>query len=159
MTRIETVLIVHKPPKILLGLKNPKKKFGGKWNGFGGGLKEKESLEDCAIRETLVETGIKVKDLKKMGEILFKFETDEHDHYVYFFKARRYEGTLDKSKDFEEYDWFHVDDLEKIYDQMMPADRYWLPYFVQDKMFKGEVHFNTEFGVAFHKINEIELKK
>jgi len=155
MVRIETVLIVHKQSKVLLGFKNPKKKFGGKWNGFGGGVELGYTIEDTAIKETFDETGIKVKDLKKMGIILFKFDTDEHDHEVHFFMAEEYEGTPNISKDFVEYQWFHVDDLEKIYNQMMPADRYWLPYFVQGKMFKGNVYFDGEFNVINHEIKEV----
>lgn len=156
MARIETVLIVHQPPKILLGLKNSNKKFGGKWNGFGGGLKGGESLESCVIRETLDETGIKVKDISKRGKILFKFEKDdEPDHEVYFYKAGDFQGNLNTSKDFIGYRWFHTKELEGIYDQMMPADRYWLPLFIQGKMFKGNVCFNDEFQVFSYEITEV----
>lgn len=155
MKRIETLLIVHKHSKILLGFKNPGKKFGGKWNGFGGGLEDGESLEECAIRETYSETGIIPKNLEKAGKILFKFKTDEHDHEVIFYRAKDYEGILDKSKDFIEYGQFDIKELEKIYDQMMPADRFWLPLFVQEKMFKGYVCFDSEFKVVSYEINEV----
>ena len=45
--------------EILLGMK--KRGFGqGKWNGFGGKVKEGESIRECARRETLEECGLKV---------------------------------------------------------------------------------------------------
>ena len=156
MLRIETVLIVHQPPKILLGFKNSNKKFGGKWNGFGGGLKKGESLENCAIRETFDETGIKVKDISRRGKILFKFEKDdEPDHEVHFYETKDYLGELDTSKDFREYNWFYTKELDSIYDQMMPADRYWLPLFVKGKMFEGNVCFDNEFKVSSYEITEV----
>jgi len=155
MVRIETVLIVHKQSKVLLGLKHPKKKFGGRWNGFGGGLKAGESLEECAIRETEKETGIIPKNLEKLGIILFKFKTDEQDHEVHFYRASEYDGVLKPTEDFIEYREFPPEKLKTIYNDMMPADRYWLPYFVQGKMFKGNVCFSKEFNVINHEINEV----
>jgi 8-oxo-dGTP diphosphatase / 2-hydroxy-dATP diphosphatase len=159
MTRIETVLIVQKNSKILLGFKNPEKKFGGRWNGFGGGLEEGQSLEECAITETYDETGITPKNLKRLGKILFHFSTDEQDHEVHFLQADDYEGILDTSKDFIEYREFSPDELEIIYDKMMPADRYWLPYFIEGKMFRGDVILNKKDGkfiLVSHTIREVK---
>jgi 8-oxo-dGTP pyrophosphatase MutT (NUDIX family) len=45
--RILTLCIIHKDSKILLGMK--KRGFGaGFWNGFGGKVKEGESIEEAA---------------------------------------------------------------------------------------------------------------
>jgi len=156
MTRVETVLIVYRKPKILLGFKDPNKKFGGRWNGFGGGVENGESLEECAIRETEQETGIRPKNPTRVGEILFKFETDEQDHEVHIFKAEEYEGVLNTTKDFIEYREFTPEELTKMYDKMMPADRYWLPLFVQEQNFVGEVVFNSKFQVASYNIRRIK---
>lgn len=157
--RIETVLIVQKNSKILLGLKSPKKKFGGMWNGFGGGLEDGQTIEECAITETYDETGITPKNLKRLGKILFHFSTDEQDHEVHFLQADDYEGILDTSKDFTEYREFSLSELEKIYDEMMPADKFWLPYFINGKMFKGKIYLgkkNGNFIVENYEINEVE---
>ncbi|NCN86935.1 NUDIX domain-containing protein [archaeon] len=157
MTRIETIVIVHKDSKILLGLKNPNKKFGGKWNGFGGGLEENQTLEECAITETIDETGITPKNLTRVGQILFKFEINEQDHEVHIYRATDYGGILDTSKDFIEYKEFEKKDLENIYEKMMPADKYWLPLFFDKKLFKGDVLFDKE--MKNPKVNIYEVEK
>lgn len=154
--RIETVLIVNKDSKILLGLKHPKKKFGGRWNGFGGGLKDGESLEECAIRETEKETGITPKNLEKLGIILFKFKTDEQDHEVHFYRAGDYNGILRPTEGFTEYREFSPEELKTIYDDMMSADRHWLPLFVKNEMFGGEAVFDEELNVIYHNINPVD---
>jgi 8-oxo-dGTP pyrophosphatase MutT (NUDIX family) len=157
MTRIETLLIVKKDSKMLLGYKHPEKKFGGKWNGFGGGLKEGETLEECIIRETKKETGITPRNITKLGKIIFHFLTDEQDHEVHFYQATDYEGKLDTSKDFTEYREFSPDELEAI--NMIPADRYWLSFFVEGKKFKGGITFGVstgDFYVVSYKINKVD---
>ena len=157
MKRIETILIIYQPPKILLGFKNPKKKFGGKWNGFGGGLEEGQSLEECAIKETFDETGLFVKDLKKRGIIMFYFENGE-EHEVHFYITNNYKGKPDTSKDFVKYKFFHEEEMSKVYDNMMPADRYWIPFLISGKLFTGEVYFTKKSGkleVKNHNINAV----
>ncbi len=156
MARIETILIIQKGNKIILGLKNPEKKFGNKWNGFGGGLESGETLEEAAIRETLEETGAAPKDLTKRGIILFEFESDEQDHEVHIFRAGDYEGKLTPSEDFSEYREFSETDLVGVYPQMMPADRHWLPLFIQRKLFRGEVKFDKKFKNPEVNIYQVE---
>ena len=152
MKRIETLSIVHCPPKILLGLKHSRKKFGNKWNGWGGGVEEGETIEGAREREELDEGGITLINSIKCGIILFKFIPDE-EHEVHIFKANGYKGELKPSNDFVKYDWFH--EREIPFDDMMPADRYWLPYLIKGVPFKGVVYFDNNFQVISHKINEV----
>ena len=64
--RLVTLCIIHKHPKILLGMK--KRGFGaGRWNGFGGKVNIVEAIEDSAKREFREEAGIEVKNLNKVG--------------------------------------------------------------------------------------------
>ena len=153
MTRLETLSIVHQSPRILLGLKNQKKKFGGKWNGWGGGVEPREKIEETIRRENFDEGGITLKNPIKLGIILFKFLTNEQDHEVHIYKAEGYKGTLKASDDFVGYAWFHENNLPVK--NMMPADRYWLPYFVQGKIFRGNVCFGNKFNVTSYKINKV----
>ena len=148
----ETVLIVHKDKKILLGMKNPKKFGGNKWNGFGGKVKPGETTDQAAIRESFEEGGIKIKNLRKLGEILFRFETDEPDHQVHFYKAKDYEGILKESNELIRFEWFPEDKLP--INEMWLADRYWLPFFIQNKEFRGVVVFDNNFKVKMYEINE-----
>ena len=57
--------------KILLTMK--KRGFGvGFWNGFGGKVKEGETIEAVAIRETEEESGIVVSKIKGRGILQFE---------------------------------------------------------------------------------------
>ena len=137
MTRIETVAIVHQHPRILLGMK--KQRFGrGKYNGFGGKVEEGETIEQAATREAFEEAGIQLIAPKKVGEILFQFQTGEQDHLVHFFKTNEYSGEPKESEEMTT-EWFHVDNIP--YEQMWADDKYWLPLFLANKKFKGNFIF------------------
>ena len=134
-------------------MKNPEKFGGGRWNGFGGEVEPGETIEEAAVREAFEEGGINVINLKKLGNILFRFKTDEPNHDVYFYKAEDYEGELKESSEMKKYEWFKENHLPL--DNMWPADRYWLPLFIQGKMFKGNVCFDKEFQVSSYEIIEV----
>ncbi len=152
MTRVETLVLIHQHPKVLLAMK--KRRFGkGRYNGFGGGLKEGEAIIDCAIRETKEESGIIVSDLIYVGKILFKFlDSDEQDHEVHFYKATNYEGEPVETEEMNP-KWFHHEELP--YEEMWPDDKYWMPLFLEGKKFIGEFHFSDE-GITHYELNEVE---
>jgi len=151
MTRVKTVSIVYRQPNVLLGLK--KKKFGvGKYNGFGGGVEQGESLEQSAIRETFEEAGITLINPTRLGMILFKFQTNEQDHLVHFFRTNEYEG-IPKESDEITTDWFHESFLP--YKQMWSGDKYWLPMLLAGKKFKGNFLFDKDFKIAEYKLEEV----
>jgi len=152
MTKIETVSIIHQPPRILLGMK--KVRFGaGRYNGFGGKVENGESLVESAIRETEEEAGIKIKNPEKVGEILFKFETNEQDHLVHFFRASEFNGMLIESDEMKP-GWFHIRDIP--YEQMWPDDKYWLPLLIAGKKFMGVFCFDSQFKIVKHELREVD---
>ena len=154
MARIETVSIVYQPPKILLGMK--KKKFGkGRYNGFGGGVNDGESLERCAIRETSEEAGIIMINPERMGRILFDFQDGEQDHLVYFFRALNFDGVPMESEEMKP-EWFHIKDIP--YEQMWPDDKHWLPILLEGRKFIGYFHFHKQRKIAGYELNEIKNK-
>jgi 8-oxo-dGTP pyrophosphatase MutT (NUDIX family) len=152
--REETLLIVYRKERILLGYKNPGKKFGGKWNGWGGDVKPGETPEQSILREVAEETNgkIQVETPEKVGEILFSFETDEQDHRVHIFVASNYTGDLEPTEDFTEYREFPKDNLPE---EMMPADRHWMPYLTQGKLFQGKVFFDRAFKNPIVNLEEV----
>lgn len=153
MTRVETVTIIYQPPKILLGMK--RLRLGkGKYNGFGGGVEEGESLEECAIRETLEEAGIRIRTPEKRGKVLFQFENHvEQDHLVYFFIARSFEGEPTETDEMRP-EWFDVNEIP--YSQMWPADKFIFPVFLSKRKFDGNVQFDANHNLKSYEINEVD---
>ena len=148
--KITTLCIIHKHPKILLGMK--KRGFGkGRWNGFGGKVKEDENLKQAAIREFQEEAGIIVSDIEKVGTIDFVWPDSANNQEVHIFKARDYEGEIAESEEMMP-QWFHVDNIP--FESMWPDDKHWLPLFLEDKKFFGQCFFDDE-----NRIREISIKE
>lgn len=65
------------------------------WECAGGGLEDGETMDECAIRETLEETSQHVVDLRCRG--IFKLYLKNHDRSEY---GALYTGTIDTLKPF-----------------------------------------------------------
>ena len=64
-----------------------------KWVGIGGKFEDKESPEECAIRETLEETGLTLNSYRYCGIVTFvsdKWETE----YMHIFHSDDFSGEL-----------------------------------------------------------------
>lgn len=153
--RIESLVIVRKEDKILLGLKKKREKktgFGvGKWNGYGGGMKDEDNgnIEACARRETFDESGIRLGPLRKVGVTKYSFEEeDEGDHEVHIYVANSFEGELSDTDEMYMHTWFHVDDIPFDANEnsngcgMWHNDRFWMPYLIREEEFDAEIHMN-----------------
>jgi len=151
VTRLEAVSIIYQPPRILLGRK--KIKFGkGKYNGFGGGLKDGESLEECAIRETFEESNITIINPERMGEIKFQFESNEQDHLINFFRATEFFGKALETREMKPV-WINVSNIP--YNQMWADDKYWLPLIISRQKFKGNFLFDVFDKIVNYELNEV----
>lgn len=72
MRKFLTLCIVHQSPRVLLGMK--KRGFGaGRWNGFGGKVRDGETIEEAARREMEEEAGIQPSTFERVGVIDFEF--------------------------------------------------------------------------------------
>ncbi len=153
---LATLCLVYQHPKILLGMK--KRGFGvGRWNGFGGKVKEEESIEKAAKREVLEESGLKVKTLSKKGVLDFEFKDETENIEVHVFKIADFIGEPVESEEMKP-QWFSVEEIP--FDKMWPDDKYWLPYFLEDKNFYGRFLFDHPSGSDYtSKILEREIKE
>lgn len=105
-------VFIAKGGKYLLG-KRKNSHGHGQWSLPGGHLEGGESFEDCCIRETEEETGLRIRNVRK-----FDFTNDifveEGKHYVtLFFEADCESGELvnrEPEKCFE-WGWFGKDEL------------------------------------------------
>ena len=62
-----------------------------KWIGVGGKFEDKESPEDCLLRETFEETGLTLTDYRYRG--LVTFVSDQYPtEYMHLFTATGWEG-------------------------------------------------------------------
>ena len=64
-----------------------------KWIGVGGKFEDKESPEDCILRETFEETGLTLTDYRYRGLVTF-VNTIYETEYMHLFTATGWEGTI-----------------------------------------------------------------
>jgi len=147
-----TLCIVHQHPKVLLGMK--KRGFGaGKWNGFGGKLKEGEATEDAARRELKEEAGITAGSLDKIGVLQFEFKGDPEIKQVHVFKTNKFSGEIKESEEMKP-QWFYIDEIP--FREMWPDDVYWFPMFLKNRKFKGKFFFGENNSILEKELEESE---
>lgn len=130
--------MVLKDDQILLGMK--KRGFGvGRWNGFGGKLEEGETIEQGAHRELEEEIGIKALNMQKVGILDFSFENDPKILEVHIFKITDFTGEPVESEEMKP-QWFSFENIP--FEQMWSDDKFWFPYLLNNKMFKGAFLFD-----------------
>lgn len=151
-TKITTLCLVYKHPKILLGMK--KRGFGeGRWNGYGGKVKDGETLEESMIREMQEESGITPTKFEKRGVFFCEFkEKPEQIIEVNLFAIHEYEGELSETEEMKP-GWFDVNDLP--WEEMWDEDKIWYPMFLEGKEFKGNFLFDGDEKVIRHELEEI----
>lgn len=142
-TLIEVIDRANK--RILLAMK--KRGFGvGKYNGYGGKVKEGESVESAAVRELNEESGLVVMpgDLIKVCEFDFYFpHKPEFNQTVHVFVVEKYSGEPVETEEMA-YKWFGFDEVP--YSQMWDDDKYWLERVVNGEKLKGYFQFKNVNG-------------
>ena len=152
MKKILTLCIVHQEPKILLGMK--KIGFGqGRWNGFGGKVKEGESIEEAAKRELREEVGVTAKNIQHLGILDFSWRDKPLDLEVHIFKALDFSGEPAESNEMKP-QWFKTDEIQ--FDEMWQDDKHWLPLFLEGKKFHGKFIFDNSDNILDYSLNEIK---
>lgn len=105
-------VIVIKNGKILLG-KRKNAHGEGTWCFPGGHLKFNESWEDCALRETIEETAITIKNIR-FGTATNDIFQAEEKHYITIFMLSDYDSgevKVMEPEKCERWDWFEWDKL------------------------------------------------
>ena len=135
------VLVINKNNQILLGKRKAKHGLST-WGTPGGHLEFMETFEDCAIREVLEETGLRILN-PEFFALTNDFFCNDNKHYVsIFMKAIYQEGQEVQNiepHNFEKWQWFYINEL--------PSDLFWpLKQLVNDrnygKRFEGILYNN-----------------
>ncbi len=151
MKKVLTLCVIHQGDRVLLGMK--KRGFGaGRWNGFGGKVLENEKIVDAAKRELAEEAGIHIRVPEKRGILEFEFEGDPHLLEVHVYGGNQFEGEPVETEEMKP-QWFHVKEIP--YDTMWPDDRYWFPYFLEGKNFRGRFIFQDVHTLVQHTLEEV----
>ena len=146
-----TLLYIIKDGKVLLGEK--KRGFGqGYLNGFGGKQQEGETIEECMVRETMEEIGIKPIGLEMRALINFDlyYKGEKEKEKTYVFVASGYEGEIRESEEMKPV-WFELQSLP--YDKMFSDDIYWLPSLLEGKTFTADIKMDENFKTTHFDIN------
>jgi 8-oxo-dGTP pyrophosphatase MutT (NUDIX family) len=107
---------------------------------FPGGKKEaNESMEDCVVRETLEETGLLIKNPKKVGYMEFP----EMNFYVHIYKSTEFEGNIINKED--EVSAFWVDKDNIPLNEMREADQNFMPDLLAGKYINRRYHYDENF--------------
>ena len=105
-------VLVWKNKKLLLG-KRLHKDQSYSWQFPGGHLENDESVVECARREVLEETGLKIKQLRHLGFTDKSFEMNQQQYITLFVSAEYESGkaqVLEPDK-CEDWQWFDCADL------------------------------------------------
>lgn len=102
-----------------------------KWIGIGGKFEDKESPEDCMLREALEETGLTLTSYRYRGLVTFVSDRWPTE-YMHLFHADGFSGQL-KSCDEGDLQWLPKEQLYSL--PMWEGDRIFLDLLEQDVPF------------------------
>ena len=102
-----------------------------KWLGIGGKFEDKESPEDCALREIKEETGLTVTDYRYRGIVTFVSDEWETE-YMHLFTAEGFTGNIIEC-DEGDLEWVKKKDVIKL--PMWEGDRIFLDLIERDDPF------------------------
>lgn len=134
-----TIVFCLRGDDILLGMK--KQGFGvGKWNGFGGKVKDGETIAEAAARELQEEAGINAdpNDLAQVAQLEFWF-ADTPIFEAHVFTVHSWRGEPAESDEMRP-QWFSHADIP--WDTMWSDDPIWLPEVLAGRTVKGVFRFD-----------------
>ena len=132
--RNEQVLLARKTGKIGAGC----------LNGYGGEIEDGESARQAAVRELEEESGLEVLQASLEEVALITFHNQKVDGTIvpcegHVFFARGCDGVAKSTPEMAAPTWFNITAI--AYDEMMLADKEWLPLVFAGKKIIGTVWY------------------
>ena len=153
--QLATLCYVRKNGKTLMIYRNkkPNDVHEGKWNGLGGKFNAGEMPEECAVREVLEESGLRVKNPRLHGILTFPLFSGGKDWYVFVYVFDDFDGNLIES-DEGQLAW--IDDNELLNLNLWEGDLYFLRWINEKRFFSGKFIYEAgrlqDYKVIFHDI-------
>lgn len=116
----------------------------GKWIGVGGHIENKESPEECLLREVYEETGLQLTKYKLCGKL--HFYIDDTYELCYLYTSSSFRGDL---KDCDEgvLKWIPQDEILKL--NLWQGDRLFLK-----KLFDEDAYFEMKLVYVQDELKE-----
>jgi 8-oxo-dGTP diphosphatase len=160
-----TLVFPIKNNRILLARKM-KKVGAGKWNGFGGKPEQQDvTIRDTACRELFEETGEGIKTIPEnlipkaiIDFFFFDNISDEANFSVAIYLIEKFEGEAYGTPEMQTPTWFPVSLIP--YDEMLPADKDFVPKLFGTETFYGRVRFSEDMSQVLesdYKVMPLEI--
>jgi 8-oxo-dGTP diphosphatase len=135
--KLATLCYLRRNGKTLMVHRVKKKNdmHAGKWNGLGGKLEPGETPEECAVREIMEESGLRVFNPILKGVLTFPAFSNDEDWYAFVFLVNEFEGELIDSPE-GNLKW--IDNTELLNLNLWEGDRIFLPWLEQQAFFSGK---------------------
>lgn len=140
-----TLIFCIRGDQVLLAMK--KRGFGsGKWNGYGGKVKENEHPITAAARELKEESGI-IIDERNLGQVaLVDFYFDQKSVFeCYVYTTHTWQNEPIETEEMRP-SWYPITNLS--FNEMWAADVKWIPLILNGEKIKAEINFNTDGSVV-----------
>jgi len=135
---VGTLMFIRVADRVLL-IHKRRGHGAGRINGPGGKLEPGESPLDCAVRETLEETGVRAAQPARVARMRF-LDTEGPDWLGHVFLASGYTGTP-VATDEAVPEWFPLAELPL--ERMWSDDALWLPRILAGECLAGDFLFSS----------------
>ncbi len=131
-----------------------KRGFGiNRWNGVGGKVEQKETIEEAAKRETKEEVGVDIKNLNKVAELAFYFPNNPlWDNLAHVYFSENWRGNPIETEEMNP-KWFAVSEMP--FSNMWPDDEFWVPEVIKGNLLKAIFRFGEGDVILDKKIDVI----
>lgn len=149
--QLATIVYVRQGGRTLMlhRVKKPDDMHAGRWNGLGGKLEAGETPEECAVREVLEESGLRIVHPRLRGMIVFPKFSKGVDWFTFIFVAEEFTGELIDSTE-GVLGWIENDRLLDL--NLWPGDRIFLRWLDEAGFFSAKFVYAAGELTNYHAV-------